>query len=303
MSEFAIETIGLSHRFTPADAVLQGIHLQVPAGSLYGFLGPNGAGKTTTLRLVLGLLRCQEGSIRVFGEPLESQRVALLRRIGSSIESPSLYAHLSAAENLAVWQRVFGCPARRVGEVLHQVGLSGTGGKAAGQFSLGMKQRLGLAVALLHQPELLILDEPTNGLDPHGILEMRDLLLQLNRDHGTTILVSSHLLSEVERLVTHVGIISRGRLKFQGPLASLAERQQALGRLTVHTSDNPGAFELLIGTGRSACLEQGRVLVQGVSPIEAGAINQQLVASGFTVLELTPVGRDLEHQFFDLIGN
>jgi ABC-2 type transport system ATP-binding protein len=291
----------LSHRFTPTEAVLQDIQLQVPAGSLYGFLGPNGAGKTTTLRLILGLLRCQEGSIQVFGEPFEAQRVTLLRRIGSSIESPSLYAHLSAVENLNVWQKVFGCPASRVGEVLHQVGLSGTGHKAAGRFSLGMKQRLSLAVALLHQPELLILDEPTNGLDPHGILEMRDLLVQLNREHGTTILVSSHLLSEVERLVTHVGIIHRGHLKFQGPLTALADRQQAPGRLSLNTSDNPGALAWLLGTGRSACLEQGRVLVQVYSPLEAGAINRQLVSSGFTVLELTPVGRGLENQFFDLI--
>ncbi len=303
MSEWAIETCGLSHRFTPTDAVLQDIQLQVPTGSLYGFLGPNGAGKTTTLRLVLGLLRCQEGSIRVLGEPLESRRVALLRRIGSSIESPSLYAHLSSVENLTVWQKVFGCPARRVGEALHQVGLHDTGGKVAGQFSLGMKQRLALAVALLHQPELLILDEPTNGLDPHGILEMRDLLIRLNRDHGTTILVSSHLLSEVERLVTHVGIISRGTLRFQGPLASLAERNQADRQLTLHTSDNPRALEILLTSGWSARPEQGRLFVQGVSSIQAGALNQQLVMSGLTVFELTPVGQNLEHQFFDLIGD
>ena len=285
------------------DAVLQDIQLQVPAGSLYGFLGPNGAGKTTTLRLVLGLLRCQEGSIRVLGEPLESRRVALLRRIGSSIESPSLYAHLSAVENLTVWQKVFGCPVRRLGEVLHQVGLSGTGNKAVGQFSLGMKQRLGLAVALLHQPELLILDEPTNGLDPHGILEMRDLLIRLNRDHGTTILVSSHLLSEVERLVTHVGIISRGTLRFQGPLVSLAEQNQTDGKLILHTSDNPRALENLLGSGWRARLEQGKIQVLGVSSVQAGALNHHLVMSGLTVLELTPVGQDLEHQFFDLIGN
>jgi ABC-2 type transport system ATP-binding protein len=301
--EFAIETCGLSHRFTPNEAVLQDIQLQVPVGSLYGFLGPNGAGKTTTLRLVLGLLRCQEGSIKVLGEPLESRRVALLRRIGSSIESPSLYAHLSAVENLTVWLKVFDCPARRVGEVLNQVGLSGTGGKVAGQFSLGMKQRLALAVALLHQPELLILDEPTNGLDPHGIHEMRDLLIRLNRDHGTTILVSSHLLSEVERLVTHVGIISRGTLRFQGPLAILADRNQADQQLILHTSDNPRALESLLASGWSARHEQGKILVQGVSAVQAGDLNHQLVMAGLTVLELTPVGRDLEHQFFDLIGN
>lgn len=303
VSEWAIETCGLSHRFTPEAAVLQDVQLQVPAGSLYGFLGPNGAGKTTTLRLILGLLRCQGGSIRILGEPLESRRMALLRRIGSSIESPSLYGHLSAVENLKVWQKVFGCPVRRVAEVLDQVGLSGTGTKTAGQFSLGMKQRLGLAVALLHQPELLILDEPTNGLDPQGILDMRDLLIRLNREQGTTILVSSHLLSEVERLVTHVGIISRGTLRFQGPLASLAGRNPADGHLTLHTSDNPLALERLLAKGWRARPEQGWILVEGVSSAQAGVLNHQLVVSGLSVLELTPVGRNLEHQFFDLIGN
>ena len=190
-----------------------------------------------------------------------------------------------------------------MGEVLNQVGLSNTGGKVAGEFSLGMKQRLGLAVALLHEPELLILDEPTNGLDPHGILEMRDLLIQLNRDYGTTILVSSHLLSEVERLVTHVGVISRGVLKFQGPLSSLADRNPADRHLTLHTNDNPRALESLLATGWSARPEQGTIFVQGVPSLQSGAINHQLVMAGLTVLELTPVGGNLEHQFFDLIGN
>jgi ABC-type multidrug transport system ATPase subunit len=211
----AIETRGLTHRFR-SEVALRDVCLSVPQGSIYGFLGPNGAGKTTTLRLLLGLLRRQQGSIQVFGLPIERHRVEILRRIGSSIESPSLYAHLTARENLAVWRAIFGCSASRIPEVLRLTGLGETGKKRAGQFSLGMKQRLGIAIALLHQPSLLILDEPTNGLDPHGIAEIRELLLRLNREQGTTIVISSHLLSEVERIITHAAILHRGEVKFQG---------------------------------------------------------------------------------------
>src|SRR5215204_282283 len=159
----AIETSGLTFRFS-AETVLRQVDLMVPCGSIYGFLGPNGAGKTTTLRLLLGLLRRQHGTISLFGESLEHHRLDILRRVGSSIESPSLYGQLTACENLEVWRRVFRCPQRRIQEVLDLVGVGRTGSKRAEQFSLGMKQRLAIAVALLHDPELLILDEPTNGL-------------------------------------------------------------------------------------------------------------------------------------------
>ncbi|HEX4384691.1 MAG TPA: ATP-binding cassette domain-containing protein, partial [Myxococcales bacterium] len=176
----AIETTGLTHSFSRGPA-LEDVCLSVPEGSIYGFLGPNGAGKTTALRLVLGLLRLQQGSIRVFGAQLSRD---VLGRIGSSIESPSLYAHLTARENLAVWRTVYGCRVSRIDEALRLAGLGDTGKKRAGQFSLGMKQRLSIAVALLHEPRLLILDEPTNGLDPHGVAEIRELLLKLNREQG-----------------------------------------------------------------------------------------------------------------------
>ena len=216
----AIETRGLTHRFSN-ETVLDTVALAVPQGSIYGFLGPNGAGKTTTLKLLLGLLRRQQGSIEIFGKTLERDRLDILRRIGSSIESPSLYLHLTAVENLEIWRRVFRCPPQRIRDVLELVDLSGTGQKRVGRFSMGMKQRLSIAVALLHEPELLILDEPTNGLDPQGIREMRRLLETLNRERGITILVSSHILSEVERLVTHVGVLHRGTLRFQGTLEAL----------------------------------------------------------------------------------
>lgn len=170
----------------------------VPKGSIYGFLGPNGAGKTTTLRLILGLLKRQTGSINVFNVPFDENRIEILNQTGSLIESPSLYSHLTAYENLNVLRKIYQCPESRINDVLELVGLSNTGKKKSGLFSLGMKQRLGIAIALLNNPALLILDEPTNGLDPNGILEIRELLKRINAESGITIVISSHLLSEIE---------------------------------------------------------------------------------------------------------
>jgi len=158
---YTIETHDLTHRFQRGETALRNINLQVPAGSIYGFLGPNGAGKTTTLRLILGLLLHQEGTISVFGKAFGPHRVGILKNIGSLIESPSLYSHLTAVDNLRIFQKIYGCPEQRIDEVLHLVGLTGTKNKKAGRFSLGMKQRLGIAIALLNDPALLILDEPT----------------------------------------------------------------------------------------------------------------------------------------------
>jgi len=222
MSNYCLETDGLSYRFAREVPVLSQVDLRVPTGSIYGFLGPNGAGKTTTLRLVLGLLRKQQGTIRIFGESFAANRISILRKLGSLIESPSLYSQLTAEENLRVWQKVYRCPEDRIGQVLQLTGLGDTGKKKAGRFSLGMKQRLGIAIALLNEPTLLILDEPTNGLDPEGIIEMRVLFRQL-QSQGVTILISSHLLDEMERLIDYAGIIHKGRLLFQGTLEQLRE--------------------------------------------------------------------------------
>jgi ABC-type multidrug transport system ATPase subunit len=303
MTAYAIETTALTHRFSKTDTVLHEIGLQVPIGSIYGFLGPNGAGKTTTLRLVLGLLRRQHGTIEVLGRDIGRNRLEILRQVGSSIESPSLYAQLTARENLRIWQQLFRCAPRRIGEVLDQVGLAGTGAKRAGAFSLGMKQRLAIAMALLHEPSLLVLDEPTNGLDPHGILEMRDLLVRLNRERGISIVVSSHLLSEVERLVTHVGIIHRGTMMFQGPLAALVAKRQGASITTIDTNDNRRALDLLSAGGREARLEQERVVIRAASPLDLGNINRDLVLAGLSVHEIATRGTDLENIFLDLIGD
>jgi lantibiotic transport system ATP-binding protein len=297
----AIETRELTHRFSATDTILHDVSLTVPTGCIYGFLGPNGAGKTTTLRLVLGLLRRQHGRIELLGRPLEAHRVELLKRVGSSIESPSIYAHLSARENLAIWQTVYDCPPSRVPEVLRLVGLEHTGAKRAGQFSLGMKQRLSIAIALLHEPELLVLDEPTNGLDPQGILDIRDLLLTLNRERNTTILISSHLLVEVERLITHVGVIHRGRMKFQGTLSALLEASQVGNVTLIDTDDNARAQALLIAEGHEIRLEEGKLTLPALHPAELGRLNTRLINQGIGVHELTTRKKDLESLFFDLI--
>jgi lantibiotic transport system ATP-binding protein len=297
----AIQTAGLTHRFS-SDVVLRGVDLAVPAGSLYGFLGPNGAGKTTTLRLILGLLRRQQGTIAIFGQTLERQRLDILRRVGSSIETPSVYGHLTAVENLEVWRRIFRCRRQRIGEVLEQVGLSGTGSKRAGQFSLGMRQRLGIAVALLHEPTLLLLDEPTNGLDPHGILEMRRLLGSLNRDRGITILVSSHILSEVERIATHVGVIHRGTIRFQGTLDELRDRQSASAFTAVDTNDPQRTLEIAARAGLAGRMDGHRAVFPALSRDEAGRLSASLVGGGLQIYEITTVRRDLERIFLDLVG-
>jgi len=197
------------------------LDLEVREGEIYGFLGPNGAGKTTTLKMLLGLVKPSAGAIRIFGESLGEKRSAILRQTGSLIESPSYYGHLTGLENLRVVQRLRGLPDRNVEEALRIVRLEKHRDKKAEAYSLGMKQRLGIAMALLAFPRLLILDEPTNGLDPAGMEEIRELIKTLPGRYGMTVLLSSHLLAEIEQIATSVGIINEGRMVFQGSLDSL----------------------------------------------------------------------------------
>lgn len=299
---YCIETQNLSHRFPGGDRVLNNINIQVPVGSIYGFLGPNGAGKTTTLRLVLGLLKRQEGAIRIFDKPFEAHRLDILKKTGSLIESPSIYAHLTAAENLAVLQRVYRCPKSRIAEVLNIVGLQNTGKKKAGKFSLGMKQRLSIAIALLHSPTLLILDEPTNGLDPNGIIEIRELLKSLNRELGITIVISSHLLAEIEKLATHTGIIHRGNMLFQGTLKELQLRQ-AGSTTSFSTNDNIRAQQLIQGHGIHPSVVDGHVLVPTVEKEAIAKLNANLVEQGISVYGINAISNDLESIFIDLVKN
>ncbi len=293
-----IKTTGLSYHYSKGIQTLFDINLQVQKGSIYGFLGPNGSGKTTTLSLLLGLLNNQKGDIEIFGQHLHSNRIDILKKIGSLVETPSLYGHLTAKENLEVYRKVYGASKARIAKVLDIVGLEDTGKKTAKNFSLGMKQRLAIALALLPNPELLILDEPANGLDPAGIIELRELIKKLNKAHGMTILISSHLLGEVEKMVSHVGIILKGRMLFQGPLSELHSIQRKGARLLIKSSDNLIAHKLLqeyhpeaIGDALSFPYE---------SDNQVAAINRTLLNNNLDVYLLHPRANDLEQLFIDL---
>lgn len=296
-----IKTNALSYYYSTQEKTLSEINLQVERGSIYGFLGPNGSGKTTTLSLILGLLNAPHGSIEIFGQHLHSNRIDVLKKIGSLIESPSLYGHLNAKENLNVYRAVYGASKTRVEEVLNIVGLGETGNKMVKKFSLGMKQRLSIALALLPDPELLILDEPSNGLDPAGIIELRELIKRLNRDHGMTILISSHLLGEVEKMVTHVGIILKGKMLFQGTLSDLHSFQQKGSRLLINTSDNERAFELLREQQPEKAEENVSIAFRDLHQV--ATVNRTLTQHGLDVYLLCPQKNDLEQLFIDLTSS
>lgn len=297
----SIETNQLAHRFGKQD-VLRGISMQVPAGSIYGFLGPNGAGKTTTLRLLLGLLRRQHGDIRIFDKRFEDERIEILRNVGSMIESPSLYDHLTATENLRLMQLMYRVSATRIREVLELVGLADTGTKRVKQFSLGMRQRLAIGIALLHRPQLIILDEPTNGLDPNGIIEIRNLLIELNRRDGCTILVSSHLLAEIEKLATHVGILGNGTLLFQGTIDELRRMRQQVLSVRIATSDNAAAARVIARDGIDARLIERELELPALTNERIALLNRKLVEERVDVYEIRTVRNDLETIFLNLVG-
>lgn len=228
MNAYIIQTDQLGYAFDDRQ-VLHDISLKVPAGSIFGFLGPNGSGKTTTIRLLLGLIPVRKQRIALFGQDMIANRLAVLRGVGALVEMPRLYPHLTGAQNLEIARLARNAKHDQIGKVLHLTGLADDASRKVSGYSLGMRQRLGIALALLGDPDLLILDEPTNGLDPAGIREIRNLLIDLNRHHGKTIFVSSHLLGEMEKMVTHVAIIHEGHLLFQGPMGMLYETQRQQG--------------------------------------------------------------------------
>ena len=287
MSDAVIATRGLTKRYGPVLAV-DGIDLDVRAGDVYGFLGANGSGKTTTVRILLGLVLATSGEAEVLGARMPRSAKRVLPQVGTLVEGPAAYPHLSGRANLALFDAL-GSARRgrraRVDDVLERVGLGLAGDRRVRGYSLGMRQRLGLAAALLRAQRLLVLDEPTNGLDPQGIREMRDLLLGLNHE-GTTIFLSSHLLAEVEQMCTRVGVLDRGRLVVQDRLASL---RAPTGRTVVVTPDGDRALGLL--DGRVDLREGERLVVRGSDPAE---LNRLLVDGGVRVRELAPERRGLE---------
>ena len=277
------------------------LNLSVPEGAVYGFLGPNGAGKSTTLKMVLGLARPTAGEITVFGKPVNPRnRIAILKQVGSLIESPSYYGHLTGEENLRIVQTLRGAPERDIKEVLSIVRLDGQKGKQVAHYSLGMKQRLGLAAALLGFPKLLILDEPTNGLDPAGIQEMRELICSLPGQFGMTVLVSSHLLSEIDQMADHVGIIREGELVFQDTLAALHARSRH--HLALRTTDNGEAARLL-GESKIPCtLEDGYLILPLLTDADAAKLSRFLAAHRVDLLRMEERQKSLEDIFLELTG-
>lgn len=277
------------------------LDLDVPEGSIYGFLGPNGAGKSTTLKMILGLVRPTAGNIKVLGKKMDgANRLSILRQVGSLIESPSYYGHLTGEENLRIVQTLRGVPEKNIREVLQIVRLDGQRGKKVAHYSLGMKQRLGLAAALLGFPRLLILDEPTNGLDPAGIQEMRELIRSLPGRFGMTVVVSSHLLSEIDQMADHVGIIREGRLVFQDTLSALHAR--SCPRLALRTTDNAGAARLL-GENRVPCtLEDGWLTLPLLSDADAASLSRFLASHRVDLLRMEERQKSLEDLFLELTG-
>lgn len=244
MAEYIIETENLNFEYSKGRKVLNNISIKVPKGSIYGFLGPNGAGKSTTMRLLTGIIPEQGNAIKLFNQPLIEQLPLVFNKIGSLVESPALYLHLSGLDNLRYIAKLRGISEDKIQETLELVDLAKDGNRKAKQYSLGMKQRLAIAMALLSEPELLLLDEPVNGLDPNGIIEIRKLLVKLNKERGVTIFVSSHLLSEIEKMCTHVGIINKGTLQFEGPMAALSEKS-SFSKIQVTLDDAEKWYEKL----------------------------------------------------------
>jgi ABC-2 type transport system ATP-binding protein len=297
----ALSTRDLKKRFG-RQVALAGLDLEVPSGVVYGFLGPNGAGKTTTMRLLTGLIRADSGSISLLGQPFDGSQRRLLYDVGALIESPSLYPHLSARDNLIV----FGATGKRVSrarvdELLELVGLRDRAGDRVSRYSFGMKQRLGIAVAMLNDPKLLLLDEPANGLDPIGIVALRDMLKAMAAS-GKTVLISSHILPEVQQMADIVGIVAAGRLITQGPLDELLA-SQALVRVRVQPEETAAAYAVMTkvaGDGHvQVTFPDIAWLVARIAADRAAEVNRALADAGIYASGLE-AGSDLESLFLEL---
>lgn len=293
-----IETKALCKQYGPHTAV-DHVELHVPQGCVYGFIGPNGAGKSTTMKMLLGLIHPTAGRVRLLGQELtEKSRLPLLRQTGSLIESPAGYLHLTAQENLEIVADLKGVPHKDIGRVLDIVHLTQDRNRRVGQYSLGMKQRLGIAMALLGSPKLLILDEPTNGLDPAGIQEMRALIRNMPAATGATVLNSSHLLGEMEQMVEQVGIIDHGHILFEGPLTEL--QRHSRGNVTLRLLDPAKAAPILRANGLTAHSDSCVVTLPPLQDALLADLVQKLAACGAGVVELTPRTKTLEEIFLSL---
>jgi ABC-type multidrug transport system ATPase subunit len=300
----AIATHGLSKRYRGGQLAVDGLELAVPHGAVFGFLGPNGSGKTTTIRMLMGLIAPSAGRVELFGEPIPRATGRVLPRVGALIEGPAHYPYLTGAQNLARYDSAdrSADPATskaRIGAALERVGLANAAQKKAKAYSLGMKQRLGLAAALLQPRDLLVLDEPTNGLDPQGMREIRSLIKSLAAD-GTTVFLSSHLLDEIEQVCTHAAVMSKGKLVVQGTVAELGAGLRA--RLAVTTPDTAAAETVLKGAGAAELqVEDGRVYCDAEG-LEPDAVCAALVAAGVRIFGFGVEKPSLEDAFVALTG-
>ncbi len=299
MSDFAIEVKNLSKSYA-GNLVVDNLQLHVPEGKIYGFLGRNGAGKTTTIRMIMGLVKPNAGEILLKGRNVASNRRWAAQQIGAIIETPGFYGNLSARENLLISAKIFAAPVGKVDEVLDLVDLKNVGRKKVEEFSLGMKQRLGIANALIHSPQVLILDEPTNGLDPIGIKEMRVFLRQLSESYNITTIISSHILSEIEQTVDWVGIIDKGKLVKETDIASLAILKQT--HLILDVDSIEFASEILNLMELPYELDGDKLLVSCNREMN-DEVNTRLIWGGVRVFALTPSSPNLEDRFIQTLAS
>ncbi|NLW40048.1 MAG: ABC transporter ATP-binding protein [Tissierellia bacterium] len=298
MSELVIETKGLTKEFGSLTAV-KDLNLKVKKGALYGFLGANGAGKSTTIRMLLDLVKPTRGNAYLFNKDIRYHRKEILRKVGAMVESPSYYENLTAYENLEIIRRILKLERKEIDKALEIVNLSKWKDKRVKTFSLGMKQRLGIAQALMGDRELLILDEPTNGLDPAGVREIRNLIISLPEITGATVLISSHILSEIELIADHVGIIHNGKLLFQGTLEELKE----MGNREIAIKAQPllEAEKFLRNKGYDVEMREGRLYITA-ERINIEEVNREMVLEGFGVSHLSENKKKLEEVFLQMTG-
>ncbi len=304
MNQLIVDINQLDFSYNKSKNNIVNLDLKIPKGSIYGFLGPNGSGKSTTIRLMLGLLKKRSGSLALFGEIFNQKtRLNILDNIGALIENPSLYEHLNSVDNLKIAANYRHISYNRIDEVLEIVKLLGAKKKKIREFSLGMKQRLGLAISLLSNPELIILDEPTNGLDPKGIIDMRTLIKDLNSQYGTTIFISSHLLSEIEKTCTHVGIIRDGKMLYQDTVAALKESNGTDIKIEIEVDKQDKALIVLKNLEKqNTSLFDEMIQIEVKNKTEITKIIDALRAEEINVYQLT-IKNSLEEFFLSLTEN
>ena len=278
---------------------VQELDIRIKEGDIYGFLGPNGAGKSTTMKMLLGLVKPTSGTIEIMGKPFnEKNRRDILASVGSLIESPSYYGHLTGRENMEIIRRLLDLPKKNIEEAVHIVRMENQMEKKVKNYSLGMKQRLGIAMALARFPKLLILDEPTNGLDPAGIEEMRELIKMLPKQYGMTVMISSHILSEIDQMATVVGIINQGCLIFQERMSVLDMQREP--QIILRTSDNNHAFQLLKKANPQRTTDG--LQIGALTDEQTGAVVQCLCSNGSSVYRVEEHRESLEDIFLNLTG-